>query len=160
MLSELFMDMLSYNGDGGAAHSWKNVTGGQFQQSLWKTTRMLKYDMFGETCCFIFNPIILNQFDWRSSTQDLHHVLFKLCKDTIYSLLYRLCDLDTTMMSPLCSPQLDQFSTGVSGRPQSQAVSSFMDLLKASNPSTPQEDAVHLLVDAMDSKSAELYSVV
>lgn len=64
------------------------------------------------------------------------------------------------MMSPLSSPQLDQFSTGVSGRPQSQAVSSFMDLLKASNPSTPQEDAVHLLVDAMDSKSAELYSVV
>ncbi len=68
--------------------------------------------------------------------------------------------MDYVTCTPLLSSlQLDQFSTGVSGRPQSPAVSSFVDLLKASNASTSQKDAVHLLVDAMDSESAELYTV-
>ncbi|KAM9338737.1 uncharacterized protein ABDE67_018284 [Symphorus nematophorus] len=43
---------------------------------------------------------------------------------------------------------LDQLSTKVSDCPQSQAVSSFMELLKASN--TSQKDAVEMLVNAMD----------
>ncbi|XP_026210857.1 gasdermin-E-like isoform X2 [Anabas testudineus] len=50
----------------------------------------------------------------------------------------------------LLEQTLDQDSTGASNRPQSQAVSSFMDLLEPSNVSTSQKDAVHLLVSAMD----------
>ena len=57
------------------------------------------------------------------------------------------------------SLQLDQFSTKVCDCPQSQAVSSFMDLLKASNASSSQEDAVHTLVNAMDSESSQLQPV-
>ncbi|XP_051249891.1 uncharacterized protein LOC127359790 [Dicentrarchus labrax] len=45
---------------------------------------------------------------------------------------------------------VDQLSTGASDGPQSQHVSSFMDLLKASNASTAQKDAIDLLVSAMD----------
>ncbi|GLD56871.1 gasdermin-E-like isoform X1 [Lates japonicus] len=45
---------------------------------------------------------------------------------------------------------LDQYSRGVSVRPQSQSVSSFMDLLDESGSSSGLKDALHLFISAMD----------
>lgn len=74
--------------------------------------------------------------------------LADLPESTRHDLLETLCELlDDRDALPLL---LDQWSTGQCGGPRSQAVSSFMDLLETSNVSTPQKDAVHLLVDAMD----------
>ncbi|GAA6233410.1 uncharacterized protein LOC108874600 [Lates japonicus] len=50
----------------------------------------------------------------------------------------------------LLETTLDQYSRGVSDRPQSQSVSSFMDLLDESGSSSGLKDALHLFISAMD----------
>ncbi|XP_067341200.1 uncharacterized protein [Channa argus] len=72
-------------------------------------------------------------------------------ESTRRDLLKSLSDLleDRDALS-LLEQTLDKCSKGAIERPQSQAVSSFVDLLDVCNTSSAQKDAAHLLVSAMD----------
>ncbi|XP_044189086.1 uncharacterized protein LOC122968148 [Thunnus albacares] len=82
---------------------------------------------------------------------DLLQPLADLHESSRRDLLKTLSELlDDRDALTLLEETLDQSSKGVFERPQSQVVSSFMDLLDAAEASTSQKDAAHLLVSTMD----------
>ncbi|KAL4005164.1 hypothetical protein ACER0C_004877 [Sarotherodon galilaeus] len=80
-----------------------------------------------------------------------------LAESTRRDLLKKLSELaeDGDTLS-LLEQTLDQCTKGTTERVQSEAVSSFMDLLDVSNISTAVKDAVHLLVSALDTLPDEV----
>ncbi|XP_005470621.2 uncharacterized protein LOC102077861 [Oreochromis niloticus] len=80
-----------------------------------------------------------------------------LAESTRRDLLKKLSELaeDRDTLS-LLEQTLDQCTKGTTEHVQSEAVSSFMDLLDVSNISTAVKDAVHLLVSALDTLPDEV----